>query len=85
MEFKMWRNSFCNFDSFWGAGHWFAGGIFPLLFWGLILWFVVGLIQKFLIPAKMEESEDALGILKRRYAAGEIDQKSFAEMKKNLN
>lgn len=81
----MWNTSLCSFGPQFGSGHWFMGWIFPLLFWGLILWAVVGLLKTLFAPRHSEQKqEDALVILKRRYANGEIDQKQFEEMRTAL-
>jgi uncharacterized membrane protein len=80
----MWNNSFCNFGPLFGSGHWFMGGIFPLLVFGLIAWGMIALLQKIFVSTKTRQRECALDILKRRYAAGEIDQNKFAEMKSTI-
>ncbi len=64
----------------WGLGVGFM--FFPmLLFWGLLIWLVVALIN----PAQPTRKEDSLGIIKRRYASGEITKKQYEDMKKELN
>jgi len=70
----------------WG-GMWF-GGIFWLLILGLIVWAVITLVnnnnrrnsQNYLPPSE----EDALEILKKRYARGEITREQFDQMKRDL-
>ena len=76
----MWNNSFCNFGPIFGSGHWFIGSIVPLLFFGLIAWVTIGLLQKIFVSPKTRQKECALDILKRRYAAEEIDKKQFEEI-----
>ena len=76
----MWNTNFCSFGSLFGSGHWFPGGIVPLLFMGLIIWAMIGLLQK-LFSTKAKQNNEALEIVKRRYAAGEISQEQFEEMK----
>ena len=58
------------------------GFIFMLLFWGVIIWLVVTLVNS--SQSSKKESEDSLTILKRRYASGEIAKKQYEEMKKEL-
>jgi len=58
------------------------GAIFMLLFWGLIIWLIVTLVNANQLGRK--ESEDSQSILKRRYASGEITKKQYEEMKKEL-
>ncbi len=51
-----------------------------LLFWGVLIWLVVTLIN----AAKSGKKEDSLNTLKKRYASGEISKKQYEEMKKEL-
>lgn len=64
-----------------GAGMGF-GFLFMLLFWGAVIWLVITLISK--TQSSREDSLDALTILKRRYARGEITKKEFEEIRKEL-
>ncbi len=72
----------------WGMMNWGWGGmIFQLLFWfvviGIIIWGI-----KYMTDHGQRNNhsyeEDALSILKKRYAKGEIDKKEFNEKKKDL-
>jgi putative membrane protein len=67
----------------WGMG-WF-GGVFMMIFWVLVLIGLIFLI-KWLIQTtgsvKPDAGNSALGILKERYARGEIDTAEFKEKKK---
>ena len=74
----------------WGSG-WmgmgFGGGLLMLLFWGLAIVGFVALVRWIISwnePGRGEREPDALDILKRRYASGEIDQKTYQEMKREL-
>ena len=58
------------------------GFIFMLLFWGLIIWLIINLINA--SQSDKKESEDSLTILKKRYASGEITKKQYEEMRKEL-
>ena len=58
------------------------GFIFMLLFWGVIIWIIVTLINT---SQSNKNEPDSLAILKRRYVSGEITKKQFEEMKKELN
>ena len=57
------------------------GFVFMLLFWGLIIWLIVTLINA---SQSNKDVPDSLTILKKRYAKGEITKKQFEEMKKEL-
>ena len=57
------------------------GFIFLLLFWGLIIWLIVTLINA---NQSNKNEPDSLTILKRRYAYGEIKKKEFETMKKEI-
>ncbi|MBI4453894.1 SHOCT domain-containing protein [Candidatus Woesearchaeota archaeon] len=58
------------------------GFLFMLLFFGLIIWLIVTLVNA--NQSSKKESEDSLTILKKRYASGEISKKQYEEMKKEL-
>ena len=57
------------------------GFLFMLLFWGVLIWLVVTLINA--VPSGKKE-EDSLNILKKRYASGKISKKQYVKMKKEL-
>ncbi len=70
-----------------GYGMGWFGGIFMILFWGLIIVGIVLVIRHF-ITGQGSDSEsaprDPRQILKERYANGEIDTEEFEERLKNL-
>jgi len=72
-----------------GPGGWWMGGgmwFFSILFWIVIIAGVV-FIVKWLMGRDKETSsfnEPPLEILKKRYAKGEIDQKTFEQMEKDI-
>jgi len=61
------------------------GFIFMILFWVAVVWIVVSLINSAQFTQSGKKDEDALTILKKRYASGEITKKQYEEMKKELN
>ena len=58
------------------------GFIFILLFWGLIIWLIISLIN--VRKYNKDDGSDSLTILKKRYAQGRITKKEFESMKKDL-
>ena len=73
----------------WGMGSF--GGVFMIIFWILILVGLVFLIKWLIQSTSRGQSGDAggsnraLGILKERYARGEIDKAEFETMKTVLS
>jgi len=66
----------------WGGGF---GGIFMILFWVLIIVGIIYLVKIVVGGTNTgEKKEDALEILKKRYARGEISREEFEEKKKDL-
>ena len=80
-----WGDGFCNGASIFGFGHGFLGWIFPLLFWGVIIYGAISIIQRLISGNRSLKDESALDILKKRYASGEINQQEFSEMKSALS
>lgn len=70
------------------------GGIFMILFWGLLIWAIVALVRGNGFGSgccgghghghNHGGKNDALEILKQRYAKGEISKEEFESMKKDL-
>ena len=58
------------------------GFLFMLLFWGMLIWLIVTLVNA--NQSSKKESEDSVSILKKRYAKGEISKKQFEDMKKEI-
>ncbi len=58
------------------------GFLFMILFWGVVVWLVVSLINA---SQSNKKDEDVLTILKKRYASGEISKKQYEGMGKELN
>ena len=58
------------------------GFIFMLLFWGLVIWLIVTLINS--TQSNKKDDSDPLTILKKRFAKGEISKNQFEKMKKEL-
>jgi len=71
-----------------GGKNWWRKDVFGFipapLFWNLVIVVIVALIFYWLLKSSVKPSETSLDILKKRYAAGEIDKKTFLSMKKDL-
>ena len=73
------------FSSWMGGG--FTGGIFSLVFWGLIILVLVFVAIKLVGSVKsnktgpFRDQNDSLEILKMRYVNGEITQDQYAKIK----
>ena len=77
--------SYLPFSSWMGGGY--AGGIFSMLFWGLIILVLVFLAVKLFGSIKFNKTSpfrdknDSLEILQMRYANGEINQEQYDKMR----
>ena len=60
------------------------GFIFMILFWGIVIWLIISLINSAQSNNHGKSDEDASSILKKRYASGKISKKEYEEMKKEL-
>jgi putative membrane protein len=66
----------------WGMGF---GWIFMILFWALVIFGIVYVVQAILRRAGRSGPEETpLGILKKRYAKGEMTKEEFERMKDDL-
>lgn len=65
------------------------GWIFMLIFWGIIIWAIVALVQYATGSdshwSKKEKEDEAVRILKERYARGEINKEEYEERKSLLD
>lgn len=66
----------------WGHILYRGGGFFMILLWICII-FVFVLVLKNILTGK-HQAENALDILKKRYAAGKLSKKEFEEMKQDI-
>ena len=75
------------FDSFGMGGYGMIGFgmgfgfLFMLLFWGVLIWLVVTLINA---GQSGKKEEDPSNMLKKRYVSGEISKKQYGKMKREL-
>ena len=75
----------CGF-SFWNSFYWPLGLIFNVIFWALVICGIVYLFQNSSKQTTEEykKQDAAMDILRKRYAAGEINAEEFAQKKKDL-
>lgn len=89
MEFISALSNWCSGLGFghgagYGMGGWMPfhfGGIFQLIVIGLIIYFTACMFRK---PDTGTGAPSAQDILKKRYAAGEIDEETYSRMKDDL-
>lgn len=55
------------------------GGIFMLVFWGLVIWFIILAIRKLSQSNHSNQSDHAIDILRQRYSKGEIDKEEYRQ------
>ncbi len=73
-----------------GFGYGWGGFLFMILLWGLLIVAVVGLVKVLFSGGNVRktkdfpEDEDALAILNRRYAGGEVSREEYETIKKDL-
>lgn len=67
----------------WSHGPFWGGGIFMVVFWICIIFFIVSFIRSTFKGDRQPES--ALDILKKRYAAGEVTREEFEQMKTEIH
>jgi putative membrane protein len=61
----------------------FFGWTMMILFWGTIIALLIWAVRS-ATPTRGGSTPDALGILERRYAGGEIEREEFEERKRIL-
>lgn len=67
---------------------WSGGMVFGWVFWILLLVVIIWVVYQFLSKNQNSantKSENAMDILKERYAKGEITKEEYENMKKDLN
>ena len=84
-----------NFEEWWQHGmgfgfHW----IFMLVFWGLVIWAAFSLVRLAAAPKGSgaapgnngkNGNEEALAVLKTRYARGELSRAQFKSMREDVH
>ena len=73
-------------DQGWGGGGWFAMAVMMILFWGLLIGAVVYVVRHFSHSHQDSSpaTDNAVEILKMRFAKGELDEEEFQRRMKLL-
>lgn len=80
-----WGNNLCGFGPAFGHGPWFMGWVFPLLFWGGIIYFAYSVFRSIFSSKVAGKSDSALELLRTRFASGEINEQEYNAQKALLN
>lgn len=80
-----WGNSFCGFGPSFGHGPWLIGWIFPILFWGIIVYILYNVIRSLFSNKVSDRNDSALELLRNRFASGEINEQEYTAQKTVLN
>lgn len=80
-----------GYSGMMNSAGWFGfGWVVPILFWVLIIWLIIVLVQHFSSERngrsyrEMEKRDLALDILRERYAKGEVSKEEFEARKNDL-
>lgn len=77
-----------GYYSGWGWIGAVMGGIFMLLFWAALIFFIIWLIRSLTQPSRSSTTPPTpspLDIAKARYARGDITKEQFEQLKKDLS
>ncbi|MCF8070715.1 MAG: hypothetical protein K9L30_19210 [Desulfobacterales bacterium] len=77
LNFNEWAGGFCSWGPSFGHGPWFFGWVFPLLFWGFIAYLIFSTISHFSPGSRSNQNDNALNILRNRFASGEINEQEY--------
>ncbi len=74
------------FNNYYSPFHFFIGPIFMIVFWVFIVWLIVKLIKgnSDINLIDSDKNDNALNILKERYAKGDITREQFESMKNDI-
>ena len=77
-----------HYYNYYMFGYGWLDFLFMLLFWIAIVWLIVWIIKRLTKESEKSDGnkgkENALEILRKRYAKGEINRKEYSRMKKEL-
>lgn len=84
-NFADWGNVYCGWGPSFDHGPWFMGWLFPLLFWGVIAYFMFSIVRYIFTGKKTSVNDRAIEILRNRYASGEINEQEYTTHKAILS
>ncbi len=68
----------------WGLSFMWFGGLFWLLFFGVIIWAVIRFTSNQNQNRNSVSEDEAIQILKKRYAKGEITKEEYDKIKSDI-
>ncbi len=69
-----------------GMGWWMLfGGVWMVIFWAAIIWFVVWGISQVSGGGRSRDEESPLDVARRRYARGELTREEFEQLRRDLS
>lgn len=77
----MWNNGGNFFE---GGFPMMMGGLMMIVFWGVIIWLLFHTFGKSSPNGKVNNSPDAVELLRQRYSRGEINAEEYRERLKEL-
>lgn len=80
-----WGKNLCGFGPAFGHGPRFMGWVFPLLFWGGIIYFAYSVFRSIFSSKAAGKGDSALELLRTRFASGEINEQEYNAQKALLN
>ncbi len=73
-----------SFDMHNGAGWWMIwGGAMMVLFWGSVVGLIAWGVARF-TGQRQSDTDSALGLVRGRYASGEISRDEFEQIRQDL-
>lgn len=80
-QFGNWAYNFCGNGPSFGHGPGVFGWLFPLFFWGCIIFAIYAIAKSLIFGSKKQQEDSALELLRNRFASGEINEKEFTAQK----
>jgi len=81
LNFNEWGNTICGFGPGFGHGPGFVGWVFPILFWVVMAYIIVGIVKSLFSWKRSGHNDTALELLRSQFATGEINEQEYAAKK----